>query len=127
MAPALPDNALTTIYHYPASQAALSRISPGDKRVADRFEVFFGDLELANGYVELTDYREQAERFAHDQSVRKERGLERRPLDAQLVASLRAGLPDCAGVAVGLERLLMIAAGTTDIRDVLHFPFEAAE
>ncbi len=124
IAPALPGDALTTIYHYPASQAALSRICPEDDRFADRFEVFFGTTELANGYVELTDYREQAERFAHDQIIRKDKGLEQRPLDTALVASLRAGLPDCAGVAVGLERLLMIASGATDIRDVLHFPFE---
>ena len=122
VAAALPSDTLTTIYHYPASQAALSRISSEDERLADRFEVFFGAVELANGYVELTDYREQADRFAHDQVIRSEKGLEQRPLDTALVASLRAGLPDCAGVAVGLERLLMIAMGATDIRDVLHFP-----
>lgn len=113
---------LTTLYHYPRSQAALSRINPQDDAVADRFEIFVGDLELANGYVELTDYAEQAARFAADQDARRARAAMLRPLDTQLIAALRAGLPPCAGIAVGFERVLMLRAGATDIRHVLHFP-----
>ena len=122
VAPTFEDDRLTTIYHYPASQAALARRSPSDAGVADRFEVFVGSVEVANGYVELTDYAEQAERFAADQEIRRSRGLDVRPLDAELIACLRAGLPDCAGVAVGLDRLLMLRSNAQDMRDVLHFP-----
>ena len=122
VAPTFDRNELTTLYHYPASQAALSRLCPQDERIADRFEIFVGDVELANGYVELTDYSEQAARFAKDQDTRRSRGAAVRPLDAKLVASLRSGLPDCAGVAVGMDRLLMLRAKAQDVRDVLHFP-----
>ena len=123
IAPTFDRNGLTTIYHYPASQAALARLAPDDRQVADRFEIFFGAVELANGYVELADYAEQAARFAKDQEIRRLRGSDVRPLDAELIASLRSGLPDCAGVALGLDRLLMIRASAKDVRDVLHFPF----
>lgn len=115
-------SALTTIYHYPQSQAALARLCPEDPTVADRFEVFLGDLELANGYVELTDADEQQRRFASDQDTRRRRGARIRPLDWDLVDGLRAGLPDCAGVAAGFDRLLMLNAGNDDLRDVQHFP-----
>ena len=115
-------SALTTIYHYPRSQAALARLCPDDPSVADRFEVFFGDLELANGYVELTAADEQQERFAADQEKRRRRGAKIRPLDKRFLDSLHAGLPDCAGVAAGFDRLLMLNAGTDDLRKVQHFP-----
>lgn len=115
------DNGLTIVQHFPASQAALARCCPADKRVADRFEVFFGDLELANGFVELTDASEQATRFEDDLHARRANKSPHVPTDVQLLAALEAGLPDCAGVAVGFERLHMIAAAASDIRDVVTF------
>lgn len=124
IAPQFKTDRLTVVQHYPASQAALARICPDDVTVADRFEVFFGSLELANGYVELTDAAEQRRRCAADQDKRKKGNAPIRPLDEKFVASLESGLPACAGVAVGFDRLLMIHAGTKDIRDVRHFPIE---
>jgi lysyl-tRNA synthetase class 2 len=118
------DDRLTVLYHYPASQAALARICPDNESVADRFEVFLGSLELANGYVELTDAAEQRRRFADDQRLRKELGRKTRPLDEQLLAALENGLPECAGVAVGFDRLLMINEGRDDIRAVQSIAFK---
>jgi len=115
---------LTVLRHYPASQAALARICPADASVADRFEVFCGDLELANGFVELADADEQAARFEADQARRAAAGLPTRPVDRRLLAALRHGLPPCAGVAVGFDRLVMLGEMTDDIRSVQTFPFE---
>jgi elongation factor P--(R)-beta-lysine ligase len=117
---------LTVLQHYPASQAALAQICPDDSAVADRFEVFIGPVELANGYVELTDADVQAERIASDQEVRELRGQLVRPHDRSLLAALESGLPACAGVAMGLERLQMMHDKTDDIRNVMTFPFETA-
>lgn len=117
---------LTTVYHYPASQAALARINDADRRVAERFEVFAGEAELANGYVELTDPVEQRRRFDADQARRQASGRQPRPLDERFLAALASGLPDCAGVAVGFDRLLMLRAGAADIRDVRPFCWETA-
>lgn len=115
---------LTVLRHYPASQAALARACPDDSRVADRFEVFYGSMELANGYVELTDCNEQRQRIESDQRKRQQWGQPLRPHDTDLLASLAAGLPECAGVAVGLERLQMVFDKTDDIGDVLTFVFD---
>ncbi len=117
-------NRLTVLQHYPASQAALAQICPADAAVADRFEVFLGELELANGYVELTYAEEQEQRIAADQDERRRRGLPLRAHDEFLLAALQSGLPACAGVAMGLERLQMVHDETDDIRDVLTFTFE---
>ncbi len=122
--PELPRDRLTVVSHYPASQAALARLCPDDPGVADRFEIFCGPVELANGYVELTDAAEQAGRFERDNAERARRGRPTRPVDTALLAALQHGLPDCAGVALGFERLLMLAAGSDDIRDVITFAFE---
>ena len=107
--------------HFPADQAALARLSPDDPSVAERFEVFWGSLELANGYVELTDAREQARRFRNDRDERRRRALPVYDADQRLLAALEHGLPDCAGVALGFERLHMLHAGRNDIRDVMLF------
>ena len=123
IAPAFDSDRLTVLHHYPASQAALARLAPDDDRVAERFEVFCGELELANGFVELADAAEQAARFEHDQAVRKSRGKARPPVDRQLIAALESGLPPCAGVAVGFDRLLMIDESSDDLRRVVTFPF----
>lgn len=118
---------LTVLYHYPAAQAALARLCPGDSSVADRFEVFVGSLELANGYVELVDADEQTRRFENDQAHRAAAGKPRRPIDETFIAAIRAGLPPCAGVAVGFDRVLMLNEGTDDIRQVQSFPFDATD
>jgi lysyl-tRNA synthetase class 2 len=118
---------LTVLYHYPASQAALARLCPGNAALADRFEVFHGDLELANGFVELQDANEQARRFETDQSLRRQRDQPVHSTDRRLIAALQAGLPDCAGVAVGFDRLLMINEMSEDIRKVQTFAFDEDE
>ena len=116
---------LTVIQHYPASQAALARLCPADARVADRFEVFYGDLELANGYVELTSAEEQRLRIDEELETRQRLGRQVYPWDRQLIDALESGLPDCAGVAVGLERLQMVLDKTDDIGDVTTFAFDS--
>ncbi|MGH8223880.1 MAG: amino acid--tRNA ligase-related protein, partial [Woeseiaceae bacterium] len=116
---------LTIIAHYPAGQAALARVCPDDPALADRFEIFLGDMELANGYVELGDAAEQRRRWLADQAARAGRGLPERPLDEALLAALEAGLPACAGVAVGFDRLLMINERCDDIRRVQTFEYRS--
>ena len=119
-----PTDRLTALCHYPASQAALSRICPDDASVADRFEVFAGDLELANGYVELVDVKEQSSRFEAEQSARKQAGKPQRPIDSAFIAALASGLPACAGVSVGFDRVHMLNEGADEIRQALSFAFE---
>jgi len=126
VAPMFPADRLVTLYHYPASQAALSRLEPAQPQLAQRFEVFVGELELANGYVELADAAEQRRRIDGDRRRRKETGKPAHAADERFLAALEAGLPDCAGVAVGLDRLLMLAMNADDIRDVRHFCWETA-
>jgi len=126
IAPQFAHNQLTVVRHYPAAQASLARLCPDDKRVADRFEVFCGDLELANGYVELTDAEEQRQRFDQDLELRQQTGRPLRPKDHRFLAALKSGLPDCAGVAVGIERLQMVLDKTDDISDVVTFTAETS-
>ena len=126
IAPQFADDGLTVVRHYPASQAALARICPADARVADRFEVFCGDLELANGYVELTDANEQRRRIERELAQRRDRGQPVNPIDTAFLAALEHGLPPCAGVAVGVERLHMTLAGTDDIGEVVAFRAETS-
>ncbi len=111
---------LCFVYDYPASQAALARIEEVDGLpVARRFELYVDGVELANGYHELGDAVEQRLRFERDNAIRRERGQPERPLDERLLAALEQGLPDCSGVALGFDRLLMLATGIGDIRAVL--------
>jgi lysyl-tRNA synthetase class 2 len=126
VAPRFDSDRLTVLHRYPASQAALARLDPHDADLAQRFELFFGDLELANGFVELTDPAEQAARFARDQDSRLAAGKPLRPLDRRFLSALEAGLPSCAGVAAGFDRILMINEGSRDIRNVVTFSFEDA-
>lgn len=116
----------TFVFDFPSSHAALARIRPGEPPVAERFELFLGGMELANGYRELADPQEQQSRFEADQAARRERGLPTPPLDGRLIAALAHGLPDCSGVALGFDRLLMIVAGVGHIDEVLAFPFARA-
>lgn len=116
----------TFVYDYPASQAALARIRPGDPPLAERFELYVDGVELANGFSELADAQEQRRRFEVDREVRAERGLALLPEDRHLLAALAHELPDCSGVALGLDRLVMLATGAKALADVLSFPFERA-
>ncbi|KRA35906.1 elongation factor P--(R)-beta-lysine ligase [Rhodanobacter sp. Root627] len=125
MQPAFPTDRITVIHDYPASQCALARVRPCEPPLAERFELYLGRYELANGYHELNDATEQRGRFERDNTVRRKRGAREVPLDEKLLAVLGA-MPDCAGVALGVERLLMCLAGTDAIADVLAFPFADA-
>jgi lysyl-tRNA synthetase class 2 len=124
IAPGFAGDRLTVLRHFPASQAALARTCPEDPTLADRFEVFFGAMELANGFVELRDSDEQRRRMLADLDKRLAAGKHPVPLDEPLLAALESGLPPCAGVAVGLDRLVMIASGADHIRDVVTFAFD---
>lgn len=123
--PAFPRNRITVVHDYPASQCALAKLRAGEPPLAERFELYLGRYELANGYHELNDAAEQRARFEHDNARRRARGQRELPLDERLLAALDA-MPDCAGVALGMERLLMCLAGTDAIADVLAFPFSEA-
>ena len=127
IAPQFVPDQLTVIQHYPAGQAALARLCPDDERFADRFEVFCGSIELANGYVELTDAKEQRQRMDKDLKKRRNSGRAEPPWDRALIAALESGLPDCAGVAVGFERLQMIFDGADDIRETVTFSDEQTD
>lgn len=124
--PELGRNALTFIHRYPASQAALARLDPRDPRVALRFELYCQGVEIANGFHELASASEQRARFEHDLAERRRRGLPADKMDELLLQALQAGLPECAGVAVGFDRLLMLAIGASHIDQVLPFPIERA-
>lgn len=124
---------LLVVHDYPASQCALARIrapAPEDAAerppVAERFEVYLGPVELANGYHELVDAAEQRMRFQRDLALRASRRGMQPPVDAALLDALEAGLPACAGVALGIDRLLMAMLGTERIADVLAFDFARA-
>ncbi len=119
--PALPHDRLLVIRNFPADQAMLARLHPDDARVAERFEVFLRGIELANGFRELTDAAEQRRRFVADNARRRARGLPEMALDTLLLDALDAGLPDCSGVAVGLERVHMLAAGAASLDAVTGF------
>jgi lysyl-tRNA synthetase class 2 len=113
---------LSFLYDYPASQAALARVRDQDPPVAERFELYMEGVELANGFHELGDAAEQRRRFEHDLQQRQRDGLEPVPVDERFLAALESGLPDCAGVALGIDRLLMRLAGRDHINEVLAFP-----
>ncbi len=112
------------IYHYPASQALLAEISTEDRRVAGRFEVYYKGIELANGFRELTDAGEQRQRFIQDNRKRVSNGLPEHPVDEYLMAALEHGLPDCSGVALGVDRLIMLALNASQIGEVMAFTTE---
>lgn len=117
---------LSFVYDYPASQAALARLRPGDPPVGERFELYLNGVELANGFHELGDAGEQRRRFEAENVARQAHGLPMMPVDENLLAALAAGLPECAGVALGIDRLVMLAAGKTAIQDVIAFPVDRA-
>lgn len=122
--PCLPKEVFTVVEDFPPAAAALATVEADadGEQVARRFEIFLGPRELANGYRELTDPGEQARRLEADRTWRGDAGREIPEADPRLVAALQAGLPDCAGVAVGLDRLLMCRLGVERIAGVLNFP-----
>ena len=123
--PSIPPSRILLVYDYPASQCALAKLRPGEPPVAERFEAYLGPLEVANGYHELGDATEQRGRFQADVARRQSRGTGAPPLDERLLTALPK-LPACAGVALGVDRLLMGLCGTDRIADVLAFPFDRA-
>jgi lysyl-tRNA synthetase class 2 len=120
--PILGVGAPTILYDYPLSMAALARRSPTDPRLAERFEVYACGLELANAFGELTDAAEQRRRFAADQAKKQALYGETYPIDEDFLAALEHGLPSCAGIALGFDRLVMLATGAEDIEEVLWAP-----
>ncbi|NNK33031.1 MAG: EF-P lysine aminoacylase GenX, partial [Xanthomonadales bacterium] len=119
--PALPGECFTIVHDFLPEQAALARIRPGDPPVAERFEVYLSQSELANGYRELTDANEQRARFERENRLREARGMTVAPLDSRLLEALRHGLPECSGVALGVDRLLMAVTRLDRIDAVLSF------
>jgi len=126
--PAFKNDSFTFLYDYPASQCALAKIGLDQKncRVSKRFELFFGEIELANGFHELTDPVEQLQRFKLENSARKRKGFDVARIDNHIIAALESGLPECSGLALGLDRVLMILAGVDDIEQVLTFSWRNA-
>ena len=124
--PALDPRIPVFVYDYPASQASLARIRQGNPRVADRFELFWRGLELANGFRELTDAAEQRRRFDSDIAKRAKAGVSSPPVDENFLQALDSGLPDCTGVALGFDRLVMAITGLTEISNVMSFDLNRA-
>lgn len=124
--PKIGQEAPVAIYHFPSSQAALAQLSPEDPRVAERFEFYYKGLELANGFHELTDATEQRRRFELDNRLREKAGLPSRTIDERFLAALQAGLPNTSGVALGVDRLMMIALNAKSIKEVISFSIENA-
>ena len=116
------------LYDFPITQAALAKIRYTEiPPVASRFEVYFKGIELANGFHELQDAKEQRKRFLQDLAYRKEHNIQQVPLDEKLLAALAAGLPDCAGVALGIDRLVMLALGKQSVAEVMSFAVKFSE
>jgi len=114
------------VFDFPASQSALARLSKTDPRVADRFEVYYQGVELANGFHELKDADEQRQRFLADNKQRKLLNKPAKPIDERFLSALNSGLPNCAGVALGLDRLLMLKLNKSSISDVIPFALDRA-
>ncbi|MEW6997936.1 elongation factor P--(R)-beta-lysine ligase [Colwelliaceae bacterium BS250] len=114
------------VFNFPASQASLAKISPTDERVAERFELYFKGIELANGFHELTDASEQLKRFQADNQLRVNNNLPEKIIDQHLLSALQSGLPKCSGVALGIDRLIMLALDVDTIDDVIAFPVNRA-
>jgi lysyl-tRNA synthetase class 2 len=124
--PQLGRERLTFVYDFPTAAAALARIRPGEPPIAERFELYLDGVELANGFQELADQREQRDRFERDRIARERQGLPTIPIDERLIAALANGLPACSGVALGFDRLVMFAVGATSVGQVMTFPHDRA-
>lgn len=124
--PYLGQQRLTSVYHYPAILPSLACVCPGYEHCVERVEIFLFGMELGNGFHELTDAEEQALRFERDMNRRRAEALPVVSADERLIDALRSGLPDCAGMAVGLDRLLMAMSGCLSLGEVLAFPLDRA-
>ncbi|MES9971724.1 MAG: EF-P lysine aminoacylase EpmA [Candidatus Thiodiazotropha sp.] len=124
--PELGKTGMTFLYDYPASQAALARVRGGRLPVAERFELYIRGIEIGNGFQELTDADQQRRRFSDDNRRRRESRQVEPPMDENLLAALMAGMPECAGIALGLDRLLMVLTDTRDLRQVVTFDLDRA-
>ncbi len=124
--PELGRNALSMVYDYPAVQSSLARTNQNNPKVVERFEVFIDGVELANGYCELTDAREQKRRFEQEIEIRQRQGVPAVVCDERFLGALKSGLPVCSGVAIGLDRLLMVLTASCRIDEVLAFPVSRA-
>ena len=125
--PKLKGDAPWMVYNYPASQAALAKLKQEfNVTVAERFEVYVQGVELANGYHELTEFKQQLIRFQQDQQIRAQLNKPPMAIDDRLIAALEAGLPACAGIALGIDRLVMLAVGVANIQEVIAFPIARA-
>ncbi|MEW8627969.1 MAG: EF-P lysine aminoacylase EpmA [Candidatus Thiodiazotropha sp.] len=124
--PGLGQQKMTFLYDYPASQAALAKVRGDAPAVAERFELYVSGIEIANGFHELDDSQEQRRRFEKDNDQRREEGRISVPMDSWLLQALAEGLPPCAGVALGIDRLMMVLTGSDNIRDVISFDFNRA-
>ena len=120
--PGFDKNKLTFVYDYPASQASLAKVRKDKYPVSERFELYWGGIELANGFTELQDADEQRWRFNHENQRRQKAGMAQMPVDEYFLGALETGLPACSGVALGLDRLLMVLAGASSIDEVMSFP-----
>ena len=114
------------LYDYPATQAALARVRPEEPPVAERFELFVSGIELANGYHELLDAAELRKRNTQNNALRRSDGKTRLPEESRLLAAMEVGLPDATGVALGFDRVVMLAAGAKRLDEVIAFPFGRA-
>ncbi|WP_432745545.1 EF-P lysine aminoacylase EpmA [Methylobacter sp. G7] len=124
--PHLGENALCMVYGYPACQSSLARINEGNAQIADRVELFINGVELGNGYYELTDAKEQSRRFDQELAIRKQQKLPVIVKDQRLIAALESGLPECSGMAIGLDRLLALLSNSASLDEVLSFPIRRA-
>lgn len=124
--PSLGLQSVCLVYGYPALLSSLARVNLENPALTDRFEVFVKGIELGNGFFELADSHEQAQRFEQEQAERKAKALPEVQKDEYLLAALAAGLPDCCGVAIGLDRLLMLLDNSESIDDILAFPIARA-
>ena len=122
----LNDYPLCLVYDYPAIQSSLARLNKENPAIADRFEVFINGVEIGNGFFELADSKEQNTRFDKENISRKSKGLEQVEKDELFLEALAAGLPNCSGIALGLDRLLMVMTNSEYLDNVLAFPFERA-
>ncbi len=124
--PELAKHRTAFVYDYPAGQAALARIRNGRPPVAERFELYLSGIEICNSYQELTDAEELRRRISVQQTLRRREGYRPLPAESRLLAAMDAGLPECAGVALGFDRLLMTALGAQSLADVIAFPIDRA-
>jgi lysyl-tRNA synthetase class 2 len=114
------------VYEYPACQSSLAKINQYNPQLTERVEIFINGIELGNGYHELTDAEEQRTRFDEELAIRQQKKLPVTIKDNHLIAALESGLPECSGMAIGLDRLLMLLSGSQSIDDVLSFSIDSA-